>query len=407
MDSSPAIRQLCAENFTFFGFDDLRAVVAETLAPLQIRGGAPSAVTIADVVYVPTVEVETHRFEGGLLTLDGQPIPQALAQRRKSRWGSRVLGELPPSVALDPVRVIEEEVVYLGWYFDHFGHFLLESLARTWVLPALEPAVKVVFHTQRRSTVSGPTLAILELLGVSRDRILTLDTQTQLRRVIVPEPLYEIAYAAHERMPEPFRRIASRFTPHDAPTGQPLYLSRRLLSSRQRSIVGELAMEEVMRENGFLVAHPETMSLADQIRLVNRHQDIFTSAGSAAYLPLFAERPPRLHLLTAGVPFQDFFLAPAAAGIDVHYANCFTGGDRLSVNYAPLRVEMGRVAGYLDARGLLKRRLQASLAINTLDLIDAYEEARLYRYLMTEGGQRRFRRRSKPTPSPGRRRRGR
>jgi capsular polysaccharide biosynthesis protein len=385
MDSSPASRHLRPEDFTFYGFDDLQPALAETLAPLQIRSGAPAAVTVENAVYVPTVEVAPHQFEGGLLTADGQPIPEALAQRRKSRWGSRVLGELPPSVALDPERAIDEDVVYLGWYFDHFGHFLLESLARTWILPALDPALPVVFHTQRRSTISGPTLDILELLGVGRDRILTLDPQTRLRRVIVPEPLYEISHAAHERMPEPFRRIAAQLAPRDAPTGQPLYLSRRLLSSRQRAIVGELAMEEVMRENGFLVVHPETMILADQLRLVNRHRDVFTSAGSAAYLPLFAERPSRLHLLTAGIPFQDYFLVPAVGGIDAHYANCFAGGDRLSVHYAPLRVEMDKVAGYLDATGFLKRRLRASLSTRALDLSAAYEEARLYRYLMTEG----------------------
>jgi hypothetical protein len=372
---------LSRESFAWYGYDHLAAPLDEALASVRIRDGEPRAPVVEDAIFVPAMKVGLHLFEGAVLTSDGQPVPQAVAQRRLSRMGDITLGTLSEPVALRPERVIDDEVVYLGWYFDHFGHFLLESLARAWVLPALDPAITVVMHRERDEEPAGITRQMLDLLGVPRERILFLDGQTRLRRVVVPEPLYEIAHAAHPRMPEPYRRIADALVPNDAPTDQPVYLSRRLLSSRQRPIIGELELEEVMRENGFLIVYPESMALVDQLRVVHRHRQVFTSAGSAAYLTLFARQPPHLHLLTAGVPFPDYFLTPTVAGVATSFVNCLAGGERLAAHYLPQLAQLDLFAGYLDSLGLLKRRLRSSLAARALDLRPAYDESWFYKYV--------------------------
>ena len=376
-----AVQPLRRENFRLHGFDQLLDPLDAALASVAVRGGEPSAPLIEDAIFLPAMKVGLHRFEGALLTGAGQPIPQALAERRLSRIGDQVLGALHQPVPLAPEQVVDEDVIYLGWYFDHFGHFLLESLARTWILPRLDPTTKVVFHHERGEAPAGITRQLLELLGIPPERVLFPETQTRLRRVIVPEPLYEIATAGHRRMPEPYRRIAAALGAHDTPTTQPVYLSRRLLSSRQRPIIGEFELEEVCRENGFLVVHPEMMTLADQVRLVNRHQDIFAAAGSAAYLPLFSHAPPRLHVLTAGVPFADYFLIPHLAGITASYVNCLDGGNRQAAHYLPQLVDMRAFASYLDMVGMLKRQLRSSLAGRIEDLQPAYDEAWFYKFL--------------------------
>ncbi len=323
---------LTRDDFPLVGFDDLLGPLDEMLSSVEIRRGEPRAPVITDAVFVPAMKVGLHQFEGALLTADGQPIPQARSERRNSRQGDITLGALSERVELEPEQTIEEEVIYLGWYFDHFGHFLLESLARTWVLPQLDPKMKVVFHRERPDPPGGTTRLMLELLGIPPERILFLDQQTRLRRVIVPEPRYEISHAAHTWLARPYHQIARAVLGDDTGdiTDQPLYLSRRLLSSRQRPIIGEFELEEVCRDNGFLVAHPETMTLPDQIRLVNRHREIVTSAGSAAYLLLFALDPGRLHVLTTDLPFVDYFLIPKVAGIPASFVNWLAGGDRLS-----------------------------------------------------------------------------
>lgn len=367
-------------DFTFYGFDDLIQPLEDSLHRVGIRHGEPMARLVEDAVFVPASARDEGGYEGALLTHDGQAIASAQERRGAGAFGDRIIGRLRQPVTIAPEQVVDEEVVYLGWCYKHFGHLLLNSLARIWVLEQLDPSIKVVFHIEKRSNLTGMTVQMLEAFGVPIDRILLLDadTQTLLRRVIVPEPLYEVSSAAHERMGVPFRQVAAPLV-HDAGVSdQPVYLSRRLLPSTNRPIAGEFDLEEVLRENGFLVVHPETMTLVEQIRLVNRHRDIFTSAGSAAYLSLFAVQPSRIHLLTSGVPFQDYFLVPKVASVGASFSNCFAGDNRPSHFYLPPMVVMDRVADYLQSLGLLRRRLRADLLTRHRDFRSDYEEARLY-----------------------------
>jgi len=384
-DSVPkdsAATPLRASDFCFFGFDDLRPILDQELGKIAIRAGDPVASIVEDAIFVPPVETsERGRFEGALLTRDGGPIPAAQSQRRFGAFGEQLIGSLSSPVELEPQRTVDEEVVYLGWYIGHFGHFLLESLARVWVLNQITPSTKVVFHVERERDLGGTTLHILEAFGVPRERILLLDTQTLLRRVVVPEPLYEISHAAHERMALPFQRVAASIVGTADLFDQPVYLSRRLLPSTKRTIVGEFEMEEMFRENGFLVAHPETMTFEDQVRLVNRHRDIFTSSGSAAYLSLFSIHPPRLHFLTSGIPILDYFLVPKAAGAEAHYSSCFKRKEWAELWYLPALVEIDRLAEYLRSFGMLRTPLRASLAARTGVIEPRYADALLYTYV--------------------------
>jgi hypothetical protein len=145
-----------------------------------------------------------------------------------------------------------------------------------------------------------------------------------------------------------------------------------------RQIVGEFELEEVLRENGFLIAYPETMAIEDQIRLINRHADIFTTVGSAAYNVLFALHRPRLHMLTSGVPRADYFLTPAVAETPATFCNFLGRGGRPAINKTPTIVELSKCVDYLDTHGFLKKRLRAALASRDQRLRPAFDEAWFY-----------------------------
>jgi hypothetical protein len=382
-------RPLVRDDFAFHGFDNQAAPLDRILGVIGIRSGAPSLTVVEDAVFVPAFRVPaadpSHgRFavEGGIVTSDGRSLDEAQVRRRGTRWGIRVLGGVSNPGEVEPARVIDAEVVYLGWFFHQFGHFLLESLARTWVLGEIDPATKVVFHALRGNTPEGTRREILEAFGVPIDRILVLDQPTRLRRIIVPEPLFEISTSAHERMAVPFQRVAARLVGDERQSEQPVYLSRRLLPGNLRQIVGEGEMEEVLRENGFLVVHPETMTFEEQLGVLNRHAHIFAAVGSAAHAVLFARANPGLHLLTDAIPREDYFLAPKAAGAHTTYINCLGRGDRPFIdNRSPVLPEMGTLVGYLDVRGFLRRRLRAAIATRatrTLSARAGYDEAWYY-----------------------------
>jgi capsular polysaccharide biosynthesis protein len=373
MASPDTFRPLSPQDFSFFGFEDMAEELEETFQDIGIRSGPLAAATVENAIFIPSVKVPVvdrgpgrTSYEGSLVTHDGQPIDFAQARRRTLRWGPLIRGavvdEVIQQVEVAPEHEVAEEVIYLGWLFAHFGHFLTESLSRTWFLDEVDPSVKVIFHRKRDFTGSSTTQRILEAFGVPQDRILYLEEPTLLRRVIVPEPLHELHWSVHERMPRRFKQIATQLTGDLRPSDQPVYLSRRLLSSYQRQIVGEFEFEEILRENGFQIAYPETMSIDDQIRLVNQHTHVFSSAGSAAYNILFALHHPTIHFLTADIPRQDYFLLPIVSGADATYCNGFGRGGRPSIKTTPLLADIPRLVKYLDAAGFLKKRLRADLA---------------------------------------------
>jgi hypothetical protein len=391
MPSADAFRPLTSSDFTFHGFDDLMVTVDQTLQGVGIRSGAPRVSVVENAVFVPGAKVPSgdsdtggYVHEGGILTQDGEVVTLAQTHRSGTRWGDRVLGGHVDAAAIAPERVIDDEVVYLGWYFKRFGHFLMESLARTWILSDIDPSVKVVFHTKLPSIASGQnpmspvTQRILDLFGIPPDRIIFPQEPTRLRRVIVPESLHALSAESHAWLPRRYREVAQSIAGDAAPSAQPVYLSRRLLPSHLRQIVGEFELEEVLRENGFAIAYPETMAFEDQVRVVNRHTDIFTTAGSAVYNVLFAFNRPRLHLLTSGVPRADFFLTPAVAETPTTYCNVLGRGGRAALNKTPTIVEFASFADYLDSRGFLKKRLRASLASQDRTLGERFDEAWCY-----------------------------
>jgi len=120
------------------------------------------------------------------------------------------------------------------------------------------------------------------------------------------------------------------------------------------------------------------MSFEDQVRLVNRHADIFTSTGSAAYNVLFALNRPSLHFLTPEIPRQDYFLLPAVCESPAAYCNCLGNGGRPFLKATPLFAETPTFVDFLETRGFLRKRLRASPTIPDSRLQDRFDEEWFY-----------------------------
>ena len=400
-------RGLQPDDFSFHGFGELRRDERRKMLRLGIRTGEPEVSIVDGAIFVPGNSAAGNgqpKYAGGIVKPDGQPIDTAQTHRK----GGKRFGGIVDSVAVEPVRELDEEVVYLGLLFNHYGRVLLESLARVWYLDRIDSTVKVAFNTANAAQAGlAPWVPeLLALFGISPERVLSLDVPTRLRRAIVPEPLFEQFYAAHEEMVRPFRDVAAQVAGNVTPSDQPLYLSRRRLSSRQRPVIGEAELEGVLRANGFRIAYPETMSIVDQVRMINGHTDIVSSLGSAAHSILFALHRPRLHLLASrdDIP-AIYFLCSALSDAPTTFVNCLDAGGRLTANddrlnrradsfekeekvrpadldagpqSMPQLLDVSTAAGYLAGRGFVKHREETGAQIPELALQDRFDEAWLY-----------------------------
>jgi hypothetical protein len=400
-------RPLEPGDFSFHGFGELRRDERRKILRLGIRDDAPTVSIVDDAVFVPNgyeSSAEQPKFGGGIVKPNGEPLDTAQMHRK----GGKRFGGPVATVSARPERELDKEVVYLGMLFNHFGRVMLESLARVWYLNEVEPSVRVVFNNANSAQAAyAPWVPrLLSAFGIPPERMLILDGPTRLRRAIVPEPLFEQYYSAHVDMVRPFRNLAQRVAADVKPSNQPLYLSRRRLTSRQRPVVGEPELEDLLRDNGFAIAYPETMTIEDQARLINGHSDIFSSLGSAAHNILFALGKPRLHLLASrdDIP-ANYFLCSVLAESPTTFVNCFSAGGRVTPNderlmrransfenpektrpvdadsgpqAMPSLVEMDQVVAYLDERGFLKDRSRAIAPVPIPNLQRRFDEAWFY-----------------------------
>ena len=334
-------------EFDWVGFRGLESAARRQAAKAELRDGPPEVEVAEDHVFLPASETGLRRRQRDDLLDAGE---------------EDAAGPDPRSLPL-----LDEEVVYLGWRFNHYGHFLMQSLARVWFLSEVPAATRVLFHQPdaERFQPTGWSERMLALFGVPPERVATLREPTRVRRLLVPEPFFsprsvagDRTVRAHVRMGEPYRAVAERLTGGAAPTAGPLYLSRSRLPSGQRRLVGEEALEERLRRAGVAIAHPEQLSLEEQVRLVNRHTDLVSNAGSAAQNVLFALHGPRLHLLANGTSFSpDYFLHQTVCDAPTTFVNalgtCGRPGYPHAQKQTPLAVVPGVLEAHLAGRGLL------------------------------------------------------
>jgi hypothetical protein len=167
----------------------------------------------------------------------------------------------------------------------------------------------------------------------------------------VPSAAYELKWAAHPRFVEPLRAYAERLVGNDPQTEQPVYLSRSHLKRRKRQIVGEKEFEAILESKGFLVVHPEELTIEEQIKTINRHRHIFAANGSAAHLIVFSLHRPHLHLLTQERVSQDFFLCSAIADVPTTMIQCLDLFDGATSGATALTVNFDSVLRYLHDEG--------------------------------------------------------
>src|SRR5215203_6072180 len=138
-------RPLEPSDFSFHGFGELRRDELRKIQRLGIRNNPPSVSVVEQAIFIPNgygSSANEPKYGGGVVTPDGQPVETAQIQRK---GGKRVGGPVE-TVVVTPESELDEDVIYLGMLFNHFGRVLLESLARVWYLKEVEPSVKVVFN---------------------------------------------------------------------------------------------------------------------------------------------------------------------------------------------------------------------------------------------------------------------
>ncbi len=353
-------------SYADYRFHDLPEAAAQFAAVTGdvdvIPAGLPSIVEVHDALFVPLsadAQSSDAGRTGGLFDRDGRPVEASLLRR-----GAEVLsGARLPSPPPEPEDVIDEPVLYLGTFNSHFGHLLLEGMARCWALR--EPGLphRIVMHALPCFPPLGYHHTLFRGLGLLPERLHFLQRPTRLRTVFVPHPAYVYNRLVHADVRHTYTGVLERLgLAAGAETDQPLWLSRAALDQGYRRAVDEAAFERVLERGGFCILRPEQHELTEQLAVVHRHRNVFGFWGSAFRLAWFSPRQKLTCHLGSEFPWPSFMMDRAVTGAEAWFVRAsehVAVGGEIDAFRAVQRLRTRALIDFLVAEGFLPRGTEA------------------------------------------------
>lgn len=182
-----------------------------------------------------------------------------------------------------------ERVVFGGFLYKHFGHMLLEGMARLWYVVKNRPSCKIVFLAfPNRPKVSCNWQDFFSLLDIDEDQVEIISSPTQFKEIIVPDESLVTLSGYCETYPIVYEYMQKKVVPTQY---KKIYFSRTEYSkgTKYQGFINEQYFENFYAKRGFKVVHPEQLSLYDQIALVAGADEFVSMLGTMTHLLLFAK----------------------------------------------------------------------------------------------------------------------
>ncbi len=227
-----------------------------------------------------------RRQKAGVLDAQGDYVDHGIVWRFDKRM------TLAPDM---PERVkghLEGRWIWGGILFDHFGHFLVESLSRLWAAHAGERFDGICFIPKRRGRSGGlkPYQEnVLQAFGITAP-VRLLNRPARVDTLLVPGQAFGLGALA-QGAPVMHDAVHAHFGTDIAPDGpERLYVSRTGLGMEAGAIVGEADIEAHLAAEGYEIFHPQDHDLATQIARYKAARKLVFADGSAGHLYAYVGR---------------------------------------------------------------------------------------------------------------------
>lgn len=192
------------------------------------------------------------------------------------------------------IKKSKEKVVYLGVFFHQWGHFLLDSLSRSWIINKIKNLkdYKFIFINglKDNKSINGNYLQALELLGISKEKVIDLKEPTEYKEVIVPEMANTSDRTFTKEYTQIFDTIVSNANINSVKVPKKVYLTRMNLKSAKRKEFGEYTIQNNFLLNDYSIISPEKLNLVEQIAIFQKCKKVVCLNGSIPFGMLFASK---------------------------------------------------------------------------------------------------------------------
>ena len=282
----------------FYKHDDLQCLVYENAVVLPVK---------------PDGEL---LFGKGGVIADGKYIEQ-----------SGIIGRVGGYYSFtDPIGS-DLSVVYCGYLPNHWGHFLIEGVARLWYLfEASDDIDKYVFIVDEYSSaeLKGNYREFFELLGII-GKIELVDRPVEYKRVYVPELGYKPESWYSDKYLKIFECVADRAISKSGETDaqKKVFLSRAHFAKAGRTEMGLDMLDSFFRNNGYAIVYPETVSLTALINCLNSAELVAAESGTLPHNLLFARSGKKCQIMERQTTPNEFQAnIDIMKQLDVTYVDC-------------------------------------------------------------------------------------
>ncbi|WP_456372654.1 tetratricopeptide repeat protein [Thiolapillus sp.] len=207
----------------------------------------------------------------------------------------------PPRISPDDdVVLLEGRFLYLGWFFNHYGHFMLESLSRCWPLEDKRQYDGYLFHFHARSSrPAARLLEFLDLLDIPREKLRFITRDLRVEELHVPTQQAVLSRAISPGMLHLYQQLGhTAWERQNCPQVNPkIYISRRLLAPDMRHASNEYLLERHFRDQGYEIFHPQLHPVREQLARFHCCTHLAGLEGSGLHHVLFAKAPQETFVL--------------------------------------------------------------------------------------------------------------
>lgn len=224
----------------------------------------------------------------------------------------------------EPTIKINETVVYLGVFIHQWGHFILDSLSRAWIISHLDniSRYKFVFISENNKKIDGNYLEALELLGLKASQIVVLNEAVKCKKIIIPQMATFADHGFNKEYPKIFELMIKNAKVQKESVPDKIYLTRTNLREAQRKEFGEKIIENNFRLNGYTIIAPEKISVREQIALFQNAKEIVCLNGSIPFDVVFSSSSLKLVVINkTSLPHINMLELSDVANIHPVYIN--------------------------------------------------------------------------------------
>lgn len=337
---------------TFYGFDARHEALLR--GEVTATPGIPSVQTYTDMIAIPGTQTLYDRSGARVDATHRMTFPDALVPEKVRQYRrDKIFLQSPAQIEVpDALDIVEQPVLYGGVLFQHYGHFLLDSMSRLWAQSSYPDLPVAFIPAAKWRNEPNYGMPVLNALGIT-DRMITVSRPTLFRQVICPSSAREDRYRVYCDVEDVPHKIAAEVLIRKATKRwtRPVYLTRSGLGNARRS-PQEPELEAELVEHGFDIVRPETLPLPDQIAIFEQAPIVVGTIGSALHTAMFSRysSDKTVAVLSWGHGANHFLLMDAVKRHRGIYLNALTPqGHRADVDMnVPLALDLMRESGIIS-----------------------------------------------------------